>query len=88
MEAPLISNLLNAGVGGLILIALFYFWKLKSVDQESLLTRIDKIVDRHLAAEESNRKQVADLSETNHTLFDCRAPSSPLPLHHHHPRTP
>jgi methyl-accepting chemotaxis protein len=70
MEAPLISNLLNAGVGGLILIALFYFWKLKSVDQESLLTRIDKIVDRHLAAEESNRKQVADLSETNHTLFD------------------
>jgi chromosome segregation ATPase len=70
MEAPLLSSLLNAGVGGLILIALVYFWKLKSTDQEALLARMDKIVDRHLAAEEANRKQVADLSETNHTLFD------------------
>jgi hypothetical protein len=79
--ATLISNLLNAGVGGLILVALFYFWRLKSVDQESLLARIDKIVDRHLASEEANRKQIAaseeanrkqiaDLSETNRALFD------------------
>jgi hypothetical protein len=81
MDPTIVSKLLDAGLGGVVLATVFYVWKLKSADQENLLTRFDKIVDRIVHSEESNRnqimemaalnrKQVGDLSDQSRGLFD------------------
>jgi hypothetical protein len=77
LEASIVSGLASLGAAGAVIIALFYYMqhetardKLRIENDQKVLDRIDRIVDRHLASEESNRKQITDLSETNRVLFD------------------
>jgi 3-polyprenyl-4-hydroxybenzoate decarboxylase len=77
VEASIVSGLASLGAAGAVIIALFYYMqhettrdKLRIENDQKVLDRIDKIVDRHLAAEEANRRQIGELSEANHSLFD------------------
>lgn len=70
MDPTLITSLFSAGTGGVIIAAFIIFSRDKKETNDTVLDRLDKIVDRHLASEESSRKQIADQAAAIHGLFD------------------
>jgi aspartate/glutamate racemase len=81
VEPTIIGSLAGLGAAGAVIIALVLTQKakaetdkeaaiLKAEADQKVIDRIDKIVDRHIASEESNRQQIRELSEANRNLFD------------------
>jgi predicted negative regulator of RcsB-dependent stress response len=71
MPTPdVVSALIQGGFSGILIVALYFAWKLFTSTQVSTIDRIDKIVDRHIAAESLAREQIDRLSTQNRDLFD------------------
>jgi aspartate/glutamate racemase len=81
VEPTILGSLAGLGAAGAVIIALVLTQKaraeadkeaaiLKAEADQKVLDRIDRIVDRHIASEESNRQQIRELSEANRNLFD------------------
>lgn len=70
MEPAILSNLVNLGSAGAVIVVVVYLLKYKAESDRTFLDRLDRIENRHVDEERADRDQTKALFEQVRNLFD------------------